>query len=496
MNERRTAKIITTIGVLLVLLSVALASCASQTDPPPTEAPPTDTPATPSSSPTSPPERDVLIGDPTRGARLYDKWWLAAGVNAPTEDHPLWATQSTNQRIGKDTWRCVECHGWDYKGAYGAYSEGPHYTGFIGVNHLSGADPYIILDALKGGANPDHDFSTVLDEQSLIDLALYISREIWNYDLIINSDGSSTGQVWDGMYMYFFDCVECHGPDGTSINLGDEDNPKYLAHLATEDPLLFVHNFRLRHGWSSVFRMHEVAHLLAFIQTLPTIPDRVVSLGGQVYDKWWAALELEEPTEDNPLWAAQDTNTRSGKDTWRCKECHGWDYKGVDGAYSSGSHRTGFTGVLAAASMSEEEITAWLTGGMNPDHDFSVMGEEGIAALVGFFQNGMTDPTPYINPDKSSTGIAYRGQDLYRVTCAECHGMDGTNINFGDEDNPVYIGAIATENPWEFIHKVSFGQPGTDMPSSFTGLPSGYAGSWSMEDIADLLAFAQTLPAE
>ncbi len=501
MNERRTAKIITTIGVLLVLLSVALASCASQTDPPPTEAPLTNTPADPTSSPTSPPvvdDRVILTGDPARGGRLYDNWWEAAGVDAPTEDHPLWATQSTNQRSGRDTWRCKECHGWDYKGASGAYSEGSHYTGFIGVIHLSGADPYYILDALKGGANPDHDFSTLLDEQSLIDLALHITKEIWNMDLLINSDGSSTGNVGDGEGKYVNSCADCHGADGTSINFGDEDNPKYLAHLAIDDPWMFIHNFRLRrHGWyTRSLSMFDLADILAYVQTLPTVPTHVVNLGGQVYDKWWAALGLEEPTEDNPLWAAQDTNTRSGKDTWRCKECHGWDYKGVDGAYSSGSHRTGFTGVLAAASMSEEEITAWLTGGMNPDHDFSVMGEEGIAALVGFFQNGMTDPTPYINPDKSSTGIAYRGQDLYRVTCAECHGMDGTNINFGDEDNPVYIGAIATENPWEFIHKVSFGQPGTDMPSSFTGLPSGYAGSWSMEDIADLLAFAQTLPAE
>ena len=27
----------------------------------------------------------------------------------------------------------------------------------------------------------------------------------------------------------------------------------------------------------------------------------------------------------------------SGSDTWRCKECHGWDYMGVDGAYAGGS---------------------------------------------------------------------------------------------------------------------------------------------------------------
>ncbi len=497
MNENTTAKIIITIGVLLALLSVLMASCASQTETPtteapPTEAPPTDTPA----DPTSPPEvdnRNELIGDPFRGGNLYDNWWIYTGANVPTTgDHPLWATQSTNQRSGSETWLCHECHGWDYKGTYGAHSSGSHYTGFVGVIQMSGADPRDVLAALKGGTNPDHDFSTVMDEQALIDLALFISEELWDFDQIINTDKSSAGDTGDGMVWYFDFCANCHGQDGTSLNIGNQDGPEYLAHLATDNPWKFVHLVRFdpeHYILSFTSSSRFISDVLAFAQTLPTVPARVVSLGGQVYDKWWAALGLEEPAGDHPLWAAQDTNTRSGKDTWRCKECHGWDYQGVDGAYGSGSHRTGFPGVLSAASVSEEEITAWMTGGMNPDHDFSVMGAEGIAALVAFFQNGMADPFPYINPDKSSTGTAYRGQDLYRVTCAACHGMDGTDINFGDEDNPEYIGSIASDNPWEFIHKVSYGQPGT-------GMPSGYIEGWSMEDIADVLAFAQTLPTE
>ena len=40
---------------------------------------------------------------------------------------------------------------------------------------------------------------------------------------------------------------------------------------------------------------------------------------------------------------------RAGADTWRCKECHGWDYAGKDGAYGSGDHRTGIVGVLGTA---------------------------------------------------------------------------------------------------------------------------------------------------
>ena len=61
--------------------------------------------------------------------------------------------------------------------------------------------------------------------------------------------------------------------------------------------------------------------------------------GGLLYDKWWKVNGGAEPmTNFNPIWSSQNTNARMGADTWRCKECHGWDYIGLDGRYSSGSH--------------------------------------------------------------------------------------------------------------------------------------------------------------
>ena len=104
----------------------------------------------------------------------------------------------------------------------------------------------------------------------------------------------------------------------------------------------------------------------------------------------------DAPSTDQPLWQTQTTNTRSGADTWRCKECHGWDYQGVDGAYGSGSHLTGFPGVLASASLSEADLAAQLTGQANPDHDFSgVLDEDEVAALVAFIREGLLDMTVY-----------------------------------------------------------------------------------------------------
>ena len=67
--------------------------------------------------------------------------------------------------------------------------------------------------------------------------------------------------------------------------------------------------------------------------------------GGQLWDKWWAVNGGGEPTTTMPVYDDW-SGTKSGSTTWRCKECHGWDYMGRDGAYASGSHYSGIAGVL------------------------------------------------------------------------------------------------------------------------------------------------------
>lgn len=138
--------------------------------------------------------------------------------------------------------------------------------------------------------------------------------------------------------------------------------------------------------------------------------------------------------------------------------------------------------------MSTEDLTAWLTGQKNPDHDFSgVMGEAYIKALVTFLQTETFDSAEYVNADKTVNGDPARGRAKFEKTCITCHGPDGKKMNFGTADEPEFVGTIAADNPWEFLHKDSFGQPGMPMPA-------GAALGWSLEDLADLLSYAQTLP--
>jgi mono/diheme cytochrome c family protein len=214
--------------------------------------------------------------------------------------------------------------------------------------------------------------------------------------------------------------------------------------------------------------------------------------GGVLYDHWMHELEVDTPAGDHPLWKTQTTNTREGTDTWRCKECHGWDYKGVDGAYGSGSHLTGFKGLLGATSMSDADRLAWLNGTKNPDHDFSLFfDDDQLNALADFLKEGLSDTASYINADKTiNGGDIQRGETRFKEVCSVCHGEDGRTLNFGDEAAPEYVGTIAIDNPWEFWHKVSFGQP--DEVQMLSGRRLG----WTPQDIADVLTFAQTLPGE
>lgn len=212
--------------------------------------------------------------------------------------------------------------------------------------------------------------------------------------------------------------------------------------------------------------------------------------GGLMYDKWWTVIDAEEPTTDQPLWATQTTNERSGADTWRCKECHGWDYKGADGAYGSGSHFTGFPGIFDVQDESADTLRGAFSGDIT-DHDFSeVLTAAQIDDLVAFITAGLDDYGQFIADDKSAIGgDLENGETKYTSICSTCHGEDGTQLNFGDEEEPEYVGTIAVDNPWEFFHKVKYGQPGSPMPDAADN-------ELSLEDIRDLLAYVQTLDAE
>jgi hypothetical protein len=210
--------------------------------------------------------------------------------------------------------------------------------------------------------------------------------------------------------------------------------------------------------------------------------------GGALYDNWWAATEQDGPREDHPLWASRpdtQSNERTGAETWRCKECHGWDYAGVDGAYGAGSHRTGVRGVLGSQ-KTEAELIELLTD--PTDHAYGeVLDEQSVADLAAFVSGATIDTTTIITIDGRFMGDRLIGQAIFEDVCAQCHGNNGlTRPPGAGEDFEDFPGFLANDNPQEFLHKVRFGQPGSVMPPQ--------ANELSNDALAALGAYSQTLP--
>ena len=205
--------------------------------------------------------------------------------------------------------------------------------------------------------------------------------------------------------------------------------------------------------------------------------------GGQLYDNWMSVLEADEPGQSHPAYPAG--GKKKGAATWRCKECHGWDYTGKDGAYSKGSHYTGIKGVRGVAGMDPKKIHKII---MNETHGFTEqqMPHSAMEKLALFLSRGQIDVDRYIDPKtKMARGNPRRGAPFYQTICAVCHGFDGRDMNFKTEEKPEYVGTVAVKNPWEALHKIRFGQPGVGMVA-LTVL--------DIEDLVDILAYTQTLP--
>ena len=210
-----------------------------------------------------------------------------------------------------------------------------------------------------------------------------------------------------------------------------------------------------------------------------------VARGGQLYDNWMSVMEREAPEGSHPAYPAD--GKKSGASTWRCKECHGWDYMGVAGAYASGSHRTGIKGVRGVAGMDPEDIHKII---MDDTHALTeeTMPHSAMEKLALFLSKGQIDMDRYIDREtKVVRGSPRRGASMYQTICTVCHGFDGKDINFKSEAKPEYVGTVCAKNPWEALHKIRFGQPGVGMVAMI---------AIDIEDQVDLLAYCQTLPAD
>lgn len=198
--------------------------------------------------------------------------------------------------------------------------------------------------------------------------------------------------------------------------------------------------------------------------------------GGRLYDKWWAENKAPEPTGNHPLYANQ-AGKYDGATSWRCKECHGWDLKGKDGAYAKGAHFTGIPGITGAAGADPASVVAALR---SPAHAYTeaMLSDADLGDLVLFVTKGQIDYAPLI-ADGKPNGDGAQGEIYFNTLCAGCHGEDGKKITTGPA-----LGSVAGNAP-EMLHKLMNGQPGEAMPA-LRALDHQIA--------ADIAVHLQTLP--
>ena len=180
--------------------------------------------------------------------------------------------------------------------------------------------------------------------------------------------------------------------------------------------------------------------------------------GGRLYDAWMVETAAADPATAHPAYPADGGYASKPATTWRCKECHGWDYLGADGAYAAGKHATGIRGIAAWAGRSAADAEALLRG---DGHGFgAVLADADLRAVARFVAEGQVDMDALI--DRATGDVAgdeARGRAYYDTICAACHRSDGRAV-----DMPV-LGEVSRSNPLETLHKILNGQPGSTMPT-------------------------------
>ena len=114
----------------------------------------------------------------------------------------------------------------------------------------------------------------------------------------------------------------------------------------------------------TVFRLLSIliaVSIMGFAQPVFTAEElSSIARGGRLYDKWFKVVKVETPTTPHPAYPKDGKYYGKKGSDWRCKECHGWDYQGKDGAYSKGKHFSGIKGIRDMAGAEPDKIIAVL----------------------------------------------------------------------------------------------------------------------------------------
>ena len=401
-----------------------------------------------------------------RGGRLYDHWSRETREPPPNERHPAFPRHRTAVAAA-ETWRCAECHGWDYQGKHG----------IVGIRARQGSDPAAIVALLKSST---HRYGGLMSERDLLDLALFVSQGQVDAPKIVATERRMPTLATPQEKFYGTICAACHGLDGSQLR---EIPP--LGDAARQRPHEVLHVILNGHPGGTMpalgrFGVEFAARTLAYLQTLPALNLAAsIAHGGRLYDDWQLDTGAQRQALPHPAYPTTAYFANEAALTWRCKECHGWDYQGRAGAYASGRHATGIKGIRGMAGSDPQEVLAVLR---NATHRYdAVLRERDLLDLANFVSAGQIDMDTAIERKSArARGDASRAAPYYQTICAACHGADGQRII-----TALPLGRVARNNPWESLHKIFNGHPNEKMPA---------LRELDRQLLVDILAHLQSLP--
>lgn len=175
------------------------------------------------------------------GGKLYDNLWAVVDGNAPYRRNPLFPEDV--DLPSDQTWRCVSCHGWDYKGGDGERARLGAHAAFHSLRHLAGADTEAIVAKLRGAP---HDYpEDALPDFTLHILALFLSAGQYDRDALLDDAGRAAGDPSRGRNIFEGACMNCHQPDGRAFltgEAGDRSSLGWVARNRPEQALHKIHN--------------------------------------------------------------------------------------------------------------------------------------------------------------------------------------------------------------------------------------------------------------
>jgi thiosulfate dehydrogenase len=205
------------------------------------------------------------------GGRLYDNWAETLRIAPPDTPHP--AHPDPGATPAPATWRCVACHGWDYRGAEGPSAARTSAVEMIGIDRAAARDPAAIMGQLRA---PPHGYGPeLIDDEALASLASFVDRGQHNAaETIDPASGVARGDAANGAAIFQNLCAICHAYDGLAQITGEPGDEPSLGAVARRNPWQVLHKIRNGQPGADMpalraFDLATALDLLAYLQTLP-----------------------------------------------------------------------------------------------------------------------------------------------------------------------------------------------------------------------------------